>query len=84
MLLYYCTVCSLYPSLFSRGLPSSFSSIAIETEEDLNNENLSETNGAELETTSEGLCDHVKPSLFNIYLDHKILILKFKYFRRNC
>ena len=57
MLLYYCTICSLYPSLYSRGL----SSLSIsEGEEDLINENISEYNsGADLETTSEGLCDYV-------------------------
>jgi len=57
MLLYYCTICSLYPSLYSRGFPSPLIS---EGEEDQINENFSESNdGAELETTSEGLGDYV-------------------------
>lgn len=64
MLLYYCTICSLYPSLYSRGLPSTCSISSIENEDDpgIHNriENSSESNnGAELETTSEGLSDYV-------------------------
>ena len=62
MLLYYCTICALYPSLFSRGLPSSclISSDSDQDEQDLKNVNNSDiNNGAELETTSEGLCDYV-------------------------
>jgi hypothetical protein len=64
MLLYYCTICALYPSLFTRGLPSSClissDSDQNEDDEDLKNVNSDLNNGAELETTSEGLCDHVR------------------------
>lgn len=60
MLLYYCTICSLYPSLYSRRLPSSSSLTSLENEDETEH-NFSDlaTNGEELETTSEGLCDYV-------------------------
>jgi hypothetical protein len=78
MLLYYSTICGLYPSLYCSTIPSS--SLSIDLEEDTvltNHSNCGSMNAEEstiirkldsennsiqpdLETTSEGLCDHVR------------------------
>ncbi len=82
MLLYYCTICALYPSLYARSLPSSCSLDSEQNENDLlyltNSDEKNEKQNKksfkigfdfqtknDLETTSEGLCDHIR-EIFNI------------------
>ena len=84
MLLYYCTICALYPSLYTSNLSSSVSSIRLDETPsdssfnlyDFQNKRASEASSRksnldrrlsiefsidqDLETTSEGLCDHVR------------------------
>lgn len=80
MLLYYSTICGLYPSLYCSTIPSSSLSLDLEEDTLLHNESNcasgndlesintnirkldSDTNSIrpDLETTSEGLCDHIR------------------------
>ena len=77
-LLYYCTICALYPSLYASSLPSS---CTFELENLSESAHLPDENpvkcekreahfdnaiiNPELEITSEGLCDYVR-EIFNL------------------
>jgi hypothetical protein len=77
MLLYNCTICGLYPSLYGGNGPSSTTSsdnLENEFEEDLaKNQTSNFFSKQNLETTSEGLCDHIREifglnrQVFNCY-----------------
>jgi hypothetical protein len=68
MVLFYCTVCALYPCLYATSLSISPAS-----------ENETDTNKDELESTSEGLCDFLREIFFlnrQTFNDYQIKALK--------
>jgi hypothetical protein len=76
MLLFYCTVCALYPSLYATSL--SISPLSITNENDADKD--------ELETTSEGLCDFLREIFFlsrSTFNDYQIKALKKLLFRKS-
>ena len=80
MLLYNCTICGLYPSLYCGNLPSSTTSLDIlERELDENQDNTQSDYKPDLETTSEGLCDHIR-EIFElnrqVFNDYQIRAMK--------
>ncbi|CAF1116815.1 unnamed protein product, partial [Brachionus calyciflorus] len=77
LVLYYCTICAFYPNLYSVNLPSptdsTSSKISLDSKS-ASNETLNEfdnsnkkftSNFEDLETTTEGLCDHIR-EIFNL------------------
>ena len=74
MVLYYCTICALYPNLYTLNHPSPTESIStISVSEESDSETINELESKrflindfdDLETTSEGLCDHIR-EIFNL------------------
>jgi hypothetical protein len=65
MLLYNCTICGLYPSLYCGNMPSSTTSLSQNIENELEDiqskgQEYDSLSIPDLETTSEGLCDHIR------------------------
>ena len=83
MLLYNCTICGLYPSLYGGNVPSSTASLDnIENElEDIQpkGQRYDSLSKPDLETTSEGLCDHIR-EIFDltrqVFNDYQIRAMK--------
>ena len=95
MLLYNCTICALYPSLYTGNLPSSTTSLDViekEIEDEMENKSIDSFNPIkfknetieyaikpDLETTSEGLCDHIR-EIFGlsrqIFNDYQVRAMK--------
>lgn len=87
MVLFYCTVCALYPSLYTGNLPSSGSTFSEYLDERGCNLGLNNSESIldyseidpDLETTSEGLCDHIR-EIFNlsrqVFNDYQVRAIK--------
>ena len=81
--MYFCTICALYPSLYGGNLPSSATSmemLANGEEDELKTQLISDFMAKpDLETTSEGLCDHIR-EIFGlnrqIFNDYQIKAMK--------
>ncbi|RNA16656.1 hypothetical protein BpHYR1_004915 [Brachionus plicatilis] len=76
LVLYYCTICSLYPNLYTANQSSPIESCSSKSDISLSDsDTLNESGGLlrgymtnfaeDLETTSEGLCDHIR-ELFSL------------------
>ena len=85
MLLYNCTICGLYPSLYGGNLPSSATSLEMLSDEMPDNNDQKSRLAIDfmlkpdLETTSEGLCDHIR-EIFGlnrqVFNDYQIKAMK--------
>lgn len=98
MVLFYSTVCALYPNLYTGNLPSSTSPIQENSGESSDGYEMNITKKInksksldyslepDLETTSEGLCDHIREifdlsrSVFN---DYQVKAMKKLLFRKS-